>query len=116
MPIIEATHAPEVAESKLREPASVLPHLVSVAVECPEEPYDGDVKPGDLEVRFRARGPLDRSGLDAVIEVKSEWFESRAADRQERVDGPRREIRAATGLRGFGVYPALPVSAWSQGD
>ncbi|MFW5420371.1 hypothetical protein J0910_27515 [Nocardiopsis sp. CNT-189] len=116
MPIVEVTHAPGVAESELRELGSVLPHLVSKAVECPEEPYDGDVKPGDMEIRFRMRGPLDRSGLDVVIEVKSKWFESRAADRQERVDGLHREIRAAMGLRDFGVYLALPVSAWSQGD
>ncbi|WP_280400567.1 hypothetical protein [Nocardia carnea] len=116
MPLVEVTYAPDIAEPVLRELASVLPHLVSEAVQCPEEPYDGDLQPGDVEIRFRKLGPLDRSGLGVVIEVKSKWFESRAADRQNRVDGLYAEIRAATGLRDFGVYLSLPVAAWSQGD
>ncbi len=94
----------------------MLPHLVSQAVECPEEPYDGDLQPGDVEIRFRRLGPLDRSGLDVVVEVRSKWFESRAADRQERTDRLHAALASATGLREFGVYLSLPVAAWSQGD
>ncbi|WP_369213269.1 hypothetical protein [Streptomyces flavofungini] len=116
MPLVEVTHAPDVAESKLRELGSVLPHLVSLAVECPEEPYDGDLQPGDVEVRFRRRSPLDRCGLDVVIEVRSKFFESRAVDRQERVDRLHEDLRKATGLDDFGVYLSLPVAAWAQGD
>ncbi|MFD7451137.1 hypothetical protein [Kitasatospora sp. NPDC059827] len=116
MPLVDVTHAPTVPESTLRELGAVLPHLVSLAVECPEEPYDGDLRPGDVELRFRPLGPLDRSGLAVVIEVKSKWFASRAADRQERVDTLHANIRAATGLTDFGVYLSLPVAAWSQGD
>ncbi|MFG2093998.1 hypothetical protein [Streptomyces sp. NPDC048612] len=116
MPLVEVTYAPGVAESKLRELGAVLPHLVSKAVECPEEPYDGSLQPGDVEIRFRRLGPLDRSGVDVVIEVRSKWFESRAANRQERVDKLHREVRAATGLCSFGVYLSLPSAAWSQGD
>ncbi|MEU5088397.1 hypothetical protein [Streptomyces sp. NPDC021356] len=116
MPLVEVTHAPAVAESKLRELGEVLPHLVSKAVECPEEPYDGNLQPGDVEIRFRKLGPLDRSGLDVVIEVKSKWFESRATDRQERVDALHQAISAATGLDDVGVYLSLPTAAWSQGD
>ncbi|MCO1580320.1 hypothetical protein M8C13_31640 [Crossiella sp. SN42] len=116
MPLVEVIHAPQVAESLLRELGSVLPHLVSVAVECPEEPYDGDLQPGDVEIRFRQLGPLDRCGLDVVIEIKSKWFESRAANRQERVDRLHADIAAATGLADFGVYLSLPVAAWAQGD
>ncbi|MFG2226266.1 hypothetical protein [Streptomyces sp. NPDC048644] len=116
MPLIEVTYAPTVAEPQLRELGSVLPHLVSEAVECPEEPYDGDLQPGDVEIRFRKLGPLDRCGLDIVIEVRSKWFESRAANRQERVDALHDAIGAATGLSDFGVYLSLPVAAWSQGD
>ncbi len=116
MPLIEVTHAPHVTEPVLRELASVLPHLVSEAVECPEEPYDGDLRPGDVELRFRALGPFDRVGLDVVIEVRSKWFASRAANRQQRVDLLHESVSAATGLRDFGVYLSLPVAAWSQGD
>lgn len=116
MPLVEVTYAPDVAEPTLHQLASVLPHLVSVAVECPEEPYDGDLQPGDVEIRFRRSGPFDRSGLDVVIEVRSKWFESRAADRQERTDRLYEGIAAETGLRDFGVYLSLPAAAWSQGD
>ncbi|KUF16759.1 hypothetical protein [Streptomyces silvensis] len=116
MPLVEVTHAPDVADSTLRELGSVLPHLVSVAVECPEEPYDHDLQPGDIEIRFRKLGPLDRSGLDVVIEVRSKYFESRAENRQERVDELHEAVTAATGLRDFGIYLSLPVAAWSQGD
>ncbi|NUW37489.1 hypothetical protein HTZ77_39735 [Nonomuraea sp. SMC257] len=116
MPLVEITYAPHVAESTLRELASALPHLVSKAVECPEEPYDGDLQPGDVDLRFRPYGPLDRGGLDVVIEVRSKWFESRAANRQERVDLLHEGIAGATGLDDFGVYLALPVAAWSQGE
>ncbi|MGW8376962.1 hypothetical protein [Streptomyces sp. ODS28] len=116
MPLVEVTHAPDVPEPVLRELAAVLPHLVSLAVECPEEPYDGELRPGDVEVRFRALGPLDRSGPNAVVEVRSKWTESRAADRQQRVDLLHARIAEATGLRDFGVYLALPVAAWAQDD
>ncbi|MGW1173981.1 hypothetical protein ACWD4P_09680 [Kitasatospora sp. NPDC002543] len=116
MPLVDVTYASSVPESCLRELGAVLPHLVSLAVECPEEPYDGDLRPGDVEVRFRPLGPLDRSGLPVVIEIRSKWFAARAANRQERVDALHAGIRAATGLVDFGVYLSLPVAAWSQGD
>ncbi|MGW1839714.1 hypothetical protein [Streptomyces sp. BBFR2] len=116
MPLVEITYAPRVDGATLRQLGSVLPHLVSVAVECPEEPYDGDLRPGDVELRFRPLGPYDRSGLDVVIEVRSKWFGSRAANRQERADLLYDEVTAATGLREVGVYLSLPVAAWSQGE
>ncbi|MCK2241750.1 MULTISPECIES: hypothetical protein [unclassified Crossiella] len=116
MPLVEVTYAPEIGEPKLRELGSVLPHLVSLAVACPEEPYDGDLQPGDVDIRFRPLGPLDRGGLPVVIEVRSKWFESRATDRQQRVDRLHADLAAATGLDDFGVYLSLPVAAWAQGD
>ncbi|ONI82958.1 hypothetical protein ALI144C_18070 [Actinosynnema sp. ALI-1.44] len=115
MPLVEITYASHVPEATLRELGSVLPHLVSLAVECPEEPYDGDLQPGDVELRFRELGRFDRSGLDVVVEVRSKFFESRAADRQDRVDRLHASIAEATGLEEFGVYLSLPVAAWSQG-
>ncbi len=92
----------------------MLPHAVSVAVQCPEEPYDGNLQPGDVELRFRPHGPFDSIGMDLVVEVRSKWFESRAANRQERVDGLCRAVGEATGLREVGVYLSLPIAAWAQ--
>lgn len=116
MPLVDVTHRPHLHAATLDRLADALPHLVSVAVACPEEPYDGDLQPGDVELRFRALGPLDRSGLDIVVEVRSKWFESRAADRQQRADSLQAALTAATGLDSVGVHLSLPVAAWSQGD
>ncbi|MEV4744247.1 hypothetical protein [Streptomyces sp. NPDC049555] len=117
MPLVDITYAPHVRQDVLRQLRSILPHLVSLAVECPEEPYDGDLQPGDVVLRFRESGPLDSGGLDAVIEIHSKWFESRAADRQRRVDELHERIAAAApGLTDFGIYLSLPVAAWSQGE
>ncbi|ROZ48954.1 hypothetical protein EEB13_03020 [Rhodococcus sp. WS3] len=116
MPLVEVTYAPSVPETMLRELASVLPHLVSVAVQCPEEPYDGALRPGDVDIRFREFGPFDCGGLPVVIEVRSKWFESRAVNRQERVDVLHEEITDATGLGNFGIYLVLPTAAWAQTD
>ncbi|WP_194816392.1 hypothetical protein [Nocardia sp. XZ_19_385] len=116
MPLVEVTYAPHVPESTLLELADQLPHLVSLAVECPEEPYDGNLQPGDVEIRFRPLGPFDRSGLDAVIEIRSKWFESRAANRQDRVDDLHEALESATGLENFGIYLSMPVAAWAQSE
>ncbi|MFI5775773.1 hypothetical protein [Nocardia sp. NPDC051570] len=116
MPIIEVSYAPSVSETTLRELSQQLPHLVSVAVECPEEPYDWDLKPGDAEIRFRERGPFDHGGLDITIEVRSKYFPSRADDRHERVERLHRDIEKAVGLTSFGVYLSLPVAAWEQSE
>lgn len=114
MPLVEINYAPHVPHAVLRGLAEVLPHAVSLAVECPEEPYDGDLQPGDVELRFREHGPFDVSGMDVVVEVRSKYFESRAANRQDRVDGLCEAISDATGLADVGVYLSLPIAAWAQ--
>jgi hypothetical protein len=116
MPIVDVTHTPDFDEERLRRLAQTLPHAVSLAVECPEEPYDGQLRPGDVEVRFHARGPHDVGGLDIVVEVRSKWFESRAANRQERCDELCNTLVAAAGTDNVGVYLTLPVAAWQQGN
>jgi hypothetical protein len=116
MPIIDVTYGAQVAEEQLLQLAQTLPHAISLAVECPEEPYDGALQPGDVEVRFRPRGPYDVSGLDLVVEVRSKWFASRAEIRQERCDQLCDAIIEAAGTRSVGVYLSLPVAAWSQGE
>ena len=114
MPIVEVTYAPELADARLVRLLDVLPHAVSLAVECPEEPYDGDLRPGDVEVRMRPRGPRDSGGLDVVIEVRSKWSESRAANRQQRCDELCQRVVDAIGDSSVGVYLSLPVAAWAQ--
>ncbi len=116
MPIVEVVYAPDVEEERLLRLVKALPHAVSLAVECPEEPYDGNLQPGDVEVRSRPRGPYDSSGLDFVVEVRSKWFESRARDRQARSDRLCALLVNAVGTPSIGVYLALPTAAWSQGE
>lgn len=116
MPIIDVTYGPEVTEEQCLRLARTLPHAASLAVECPEEPYDGALQPSDVEIRFRPRGPFDVSGLDVVVEVRSKWFASRAETQQERCDQLCDAVADAAGTRSVGVYLALPVAAWSQSD
>ena len=116
MPIVDVTYGAQVSEEQLLRLARELPHAVSLAVECPEEPYDEALRPGDVEIRFHARGPYDVSGLDVIVEVRSKWFPSRAANRQERSEQLCDAIAAAAGTRSVGIYLSLPVAAWSQGE
>ena len=116
MPIVEVVHDPRIAPATLRALAAALPHAVSLAVACPEEPYDGDLQPGDVDVRFRARGPYDSGGLDLVVEVRSKWFASRVEVRQERCDRLCDAVSEAAGTTKVGVYLTLPVAAWAQSE
>ena len=116
MPIVDVTYGSEVAEERLLRLAQTLPHAVSLAAECPEEPYDRVLQPGDVEIRFHPRAPYDVSGLDIVVEVRSKWFASRAETRQGRCDRLRDVIVQAAETRSVGVYLSLPVAAWSQGE
>ncbi|WP_137294630.1 hypothetical protein [Nocardioides dongxiaopingii] len=116
MPIVEVTHDPHLPTDRIRDLAAALPHAVSVAVECPEEPYDGVLRAGDVEVRFRPRGAHDSGGLEVVVEVRSKWFASRAETRQERCERLCDDVVEAAGTASVGVYLSLPVAAWAQGE
>ena len=116
MPLVEVSYRPGVAGDVLLRLAEVLPHAVSLAVECPEEPYDGALRPGDVEILFRRREALDRSGVDVLVEVRSKWFASRAETMQRRTDELYRAMVEATGSHSVGVYLSLPVAAWAQGE
>jgi hypothetical protein len=116
MPIVEVTCAPAMDGGRLVRLIEMLPHAVSLAVECPEEPYDRELQPGDVDIRVRRRGAHDVGGLDVVVEVRSKWVESRSRDRQERCDRLCAAIMEAVGTTSVGVYLSLPVAAWSQGD
>jgi hypothetical protein len=116
MPIVDVTHAADIASEERSNLAQMLPHLVSLAVECPEEPYDHALKPGDVPVRFHSRGSYDVGGLDLIIEVHSKWFASRAETRQERCGKLCEALSSAFQDRSVGVNLSLPVAAWSQTD
>ncbi|HXH77879.1 hypothetical protein [Nocardioides sp.] len=116
MPIVDVTYDPEIAAARLQAIAEVLPHAVSLAVECPEEPYDGLLQPGDVDLRFRPRGVYDSGGLDIVVEVRSKWFASRAESRQERCDQLCDAVAQVAGTNAVGVYLSLPAAAWAQGE
>ncbi|MDR2988778.1 MAG: hypothetical protein LBV34_28475 [Nocardiopsaceae bacterium] len=115
MPIVEVVYGPDIADHQLRRLAQALPHVVSLAVECPEERYDHELQAGDVEIRFRANGPYDVCGLDIVVEVRSKWFASRAENRQQRCDQLCEAIAEVAGTRRVGVYMSLPVAGWAQG-
>lgn len=114
MPIVDVIYGPSVSEDRLRILSSSLPHAVSVAVECPEEPYECALKPGDVDVRFHPRGPFDAGGLDVLVHIHSKWFESRAVNKDARCDRLRDALVEDLGDLSVGVYLALPVAAWSQ--
>jgi hypothetical protein len=116
MPIVEVTCSSRIDEERLARLTELLPHAVSLAVECPEEPYDHDLQPGDVEIRFRSTGPHDVSRLDVLVEVRSKWFESRARDRQERCERLCDAITDVLDTTSVGVYLTLPVAAWAQVD
>lgn len=116
MPIVDVTYGPDLPPERLVALAGALPHAVSLAVECPEEPYDGALQPGDVEIRFHPTGQYDVSGLDVVAEVRSKWFPSRAETRQARCDRLRDAIVDVAGTSSVGVYLSLPVAAWSQDE
>jgi hypothetical protein len=112
VPIVTVSHKNSAAEAMLETLRRELPAVVSEAVACPEEPYDGHLRPGDINLRFLAALPLDE-GLDYLIEIRTRWTQSRSENLQERSDGVRAALEGV-GLQRFGVWIELPKAAWSQ--
>ena len=113
MPLIDVTYGESVDEEVLRRLGELLPAVVGEAVECPEEPQSGPEQPGDIEIRFRQKSPLDIGDLDVVIEVRTKLFEHRLQDRQRRADLVRDRL-AHLPLGQVGVWLILAEGAWSQ--
>jgi hypothetical protein len=113
MPLIDVTYDRKVGEQALRRLGKLLPDVVSEAVECPEEPWTGPAEPGDIEIRFRKKSPLDVGDLDVVIEVRTKLFEHRVQDRQRRADLIRDRL-SILALGQIGVWLILSDGAWSQ--
>jgi len=112
MPIVTVSHKESAGTSVLDDLRQELPDIVSQALDCPEEPYDGQLRPGDVNLLFSAT--LSREeGLDYLIEIRTRWTQSRSENLQRRSD----QIRAALtglGLERFGVWIEIPHAAWSQ--
>ena len=77
------------------------------------EPVTGPVQPGDIEIRFRQKSPLDVGELDVVIEVRTKLLGSRVPDRQRRADLIRDRVSHLP-LGQVGVWLILAEGAWSQ--
>jgi hypothetical protein len=112
MPIVTVTHKASAAEAVLEMLQRELPALVSQALACPEEPFDGDLRPGDVNLRFVPALPL-QEGLDYLIEIRTRRTQWRHETLQERCD-ELRDALDALGLERFGVWIELPQAAWSQ--
>ena len=115
MPLIDVTYDDTIGDSLLRRLGQVLPDLVSEAVDCPEEPWTGPPRAGDIEIRFRRKGGFDVGGLNVVVEVRTKRFESRLADRQRRADLIRDRL-SSLGVGKVGVWLILAEGAWSQSE
>ena len=115
MPLIDVTYDEKVGEEVLHRLGELLPDVVGEAVECPEEPSTGPVEPGDIEIRFRRKSPLDVGDLDVVIEVRTKLFEHRVQDRQRRADLIRDRLSRLP-LGQMGVWLILSEGAWSQSE
>ena len=112
MPIVSVSHKRSAPAEPLELLARELPEIVSQALACQEEPYDRELRPGDVNLRFL---PVlgDREGLDYLLEVRTGWTESRKANLQERSDRITAALEAL-GLVSFGVWLEIPEAAWSQ--
>jgi hypothetical protein len=114
VPLVDVTYDDTVPDGALRKLAALLPDLVSEAVECPEEPWVGPARVGDMEIRFRRKRTLDVGDLQCLIEVRTKLLPSRERDKQRRADLIRDRISGSVELGAFGVWLILAEGAWSQ--
>jgi hypothetical protein len=112
MPIVTVSHKDSAPSEVLRSLRAKLPAIVSKAVACDEEPYDGSPQAGDVNMRFLPALSTDEA-LDYLVEIRTRWTESRATDLDERVARIRREL-SELGVENFGVWLETPPAAWDQ--
>ena len=116
MPLIDVTYDSTVSADSLRRLGEILPAVVSEAVDCPEEPWDGPLGIGDIEIRFSAKNAFDVGELNCVIEVRTKSFPSRARDKQRRANFIRDRLSSTVDVGALGVWLILAEGAWAQTD
>src|SRR5262245_2082557 len=112
MPIVTVSHKDAAPAGVLKSLRASLPTIVAEAVGSVEEPYDGRLKRGDINMRFLPALSTDEA-LDYVVEIRTTWTDSRSANLEERVARIRREL-SESGLENFGVWIEIPPAAWDQ--
>jgi hypothetical protein len=115
VPFVEVAYDSTITEPMIRQLAALLPGLVAEAVACPEEPDVGPPEPGDLEIRFRPKGPFDVGGLNCAVEVRTKLYASRLETRQARAELIKEGLSTALpGIRYLGVWLVLADGWWTQ--
>jgi hypothetical protein len=115
VPFVEVVYDSTITEPMLRQLAELLPALVAEAVACPEEPDAGPPEPGDLEIRFRPKGPFDVGELNCAIELRARLYASRLETRQDRAELVKAGLsKAFPGIRYLGVWLVLAEGWWTQ--
>jgi hypothetical protein len=115
VPFVEVVYDSTITEQMLRQLADLLPDLVAQAVVCPEEPIAGPPEPGDIEIRFRPKGPFDVGELNCAVEVRTRLYQSRLETRQERAELLKAGLaKALPGIRYLGVWLILADGWWTQ--
>jgi hypothetical protein len=103
---------PSVTAEQRASIAAALSRAVPRALACAEEPYDGTLKPGDLNLVMSSE-LTDLGALSVVIEVQTRRYPSRAADRDGRAAVIRRAVEDAYN-GSVGVWLVLVTGGWSQ--
>ena len=115
MPFVEVVYDSTITELMLGQLAELLPDLVAEAVACPEEPNAGPPEPGDLEIRFRPKGPFDVGDLNCAIEVRTKLYASRLETKQDRAELIKVGLaKALPEIRYLGVWLVLVDGWWTQ--
>jgi hypothetical protein len=115
VPFVEVVYDSTITEPMLTQLAELLPDLVAEAVTCPEEPKVGPPEPGDLEIRFRPKGPFDVGDLNCAIELRTKLYASRLETKEDRAELIKAGLsKAFPGIKYLGVWLVLADGWWTQ--
>jgi hypothetical protein len=112
MPIITVSFKDSAPDDLLDSLRKRLPEIAAQALSCDEEPYDGRLKRGDVNIKLLPALPRDE-GLDFLVEIRTTWMKSRNANLDERVSRICSDL-GELGLGNIGVWVETPPAAWAQ--